>query len=95
MVSTSLAVVADDLESANHLSNGEEAEALSEDDSAGEELGTGQIPRLLQNRSWLRGRLRRSLLGGLEEGAGVPHLLPYVLEVYLEGRGGARKAHCQ
>lgn len=43
MVRRRLAVVADNLEAADHLADGEEAEALSEDDAAGDELGGADV----------------------------------------------------
>lgn len=72
----SLAVVADQLEAANHLADGEEAEALSEDDAAGGQLGVADIPGLLDEG-----------LGRLQDAA-VLDRPPQVLVVGLEGSRG-------
>ena len=77
MVSGSLAAVANQLESANHLANGEEAEALGEDDTTSSDLDTVEIPGLVEE-----------VLGGLKEGP-VLDGLQCVLVVGLEGRDGA------
>lgn len=78
MVSGSLAAVANQLESANHLANGEEAEALGEDDTTSSDLDTAEIPGLVEE-----------VLGGLKEGP-VLDGLQCVLVVGLEGRDGGR-----
>jgi hypothetical protein len=72
-----LAVVADNLEAADHLADGEEAEALGEDDAAGDELGGADVADGLEDG-----------LGGLEEAAGLDGS-PGVLVVGLEGGDGA------
>jgi hypothetical protein len=48
VVRGSLSSVANELESANHLANGEKSKALSEDDAAGNELAGGQAADLLE-----------------------------------------------
>jgi hypothetical protein len=48
MSTRSLAVIANQLEPANHLADGEESEALSEDDAAGNELGLADVSKLLE-----------------------------------------------
>ena len=48
VVRARLAVVADELEAADHLANGEEAEALGEDDTASGELGGVEVAGLLE-----------------------------------------------
>lgn len=83
--SVRLAVVPNQLEPANHLADGEEAEQLGHEHTASRELHPRHVPDLLG-------------VGGLqevrEEGAGRLQLLPEVLEVGLEGRNGtvAREA---
>ena len=60
MVGTSLAVVANELEAANHLANGEETEALGSDDTASGELGRANVA----------GALEKALCGLATERAG-------------------------
>lgn len=86
-----LAVVADQLEPADHLPHGEEAEALRGDDAASNQLSPRDVAGLLQYRGGLRCGLGCCPLGTLEQGGGVTQLLPSVLEVCLEGGGGANK----
>lgn len=49
VVGGSLAVIADELEAAKHLTNGEEAEAFSSDNAASDELGVADVAGLLDN----------------------------------------------
>jgi hypothetical protein len=84
VVGVSLAVVADDLETANHLAHGKKSQQLSSENATSYELGCGDIARLLQQR----GRVRRCLLHGLQQGTRVLQLLPDALEIRLEGRHG-------
>lgn len=72
VVAGSLAVVADELEAAEHLTNGEEAEALSDDNTASNKLGSTNVADLLEE-----------LLGRGEEGAGAERR-PQRLVVSLE-----------
>ena len=60
VVGTSLAVVANELEAANHLANGEETEALGSDDTASGELGRANVA----------GALEKALCGLATERAG-------------------------
>jgi hypothetical protein len=48
VVRARVAVVAHDLEASDHLTNGEEAEALGEDDTAGGQLGGAEGSHLLE-----------------------------------------------
>lgn len=93
---TSLAVVADELEAADHLANGEEAEALGGDDTDGDKRRRVDAAEALGSSSGLLGRGLSSGLGGLgggaEEGAGVLGGLESVLGVGLEG-GDGRRSH--
>jgi hypothetical protein len=59
-VGTSLAVVANKLEAADHLTNGEEPEALGSDDTTGSELGRANVA----------GALKKALCGLATDGAG-------------------------
>lgn len=72
-------VVADKLEAADNLANGEEAEDLSSEHATGGQLGRGQVACRLGKRSRLLDQLGRVL-----------ELDPGVLESSLEGREGAR-----
>lgn len=87
-----LAVVADELEAANHLTDGEEAEALGRDDAASDEGSLVQVAEALEDGGGLLGGRggggRGSLGGGVEEGAGVLEGLSGVAEVALEGGQG-------
>ena len=76
MVRGGLSAVANQLESANHLTNGEEAEALSKYDTASSQLTRGQAADLLDEV------LRRP-----EDGAALDGL-PQGLVVALEGGDG-------
>lgn len=80
VVRGSLSSVANELESANHLANGEKSKALSEDDAASNELAGSQAAGLLEE-----------VLGRLEDGA-APNGLPQGLVEGLEGSNG-RRAH--
>lgn len=77
VVRTGLAVVADELEAADHLADGEEADALGEDDAAGGELGGAEVAGLGEE-----------VLGRGEDGA-VLDGLPEVLVVGLDVGDGA------
>ena len=66
VVGTGLAAVTDELEAADDLADGEEAEELGENDTAGDNLGCGDIADVVDDG-----------LRGLEEAAGsdrVPHV---------------------
>lgn len=76
MVGGSLSSVANKLESANHLTNGEESKALGEDDTAGNELAGSQAADLLEE-----------VLRRLEDGAALDGL-PQRLVEGLEGCNG-------
>lgn len=80
VVRSSLAVVSDKLESANHLTDGEEAEGLGGDNTGGGDLGGVEISGLVEE-----------VLGGLEDGSALDGLQE-VLVVGLEGSDG-RRAH--
>lgn len=73
LVVGSLAVVADKLETAEHLTDGEEAEALSKDDTASGELGSANVANLLEE-----------LLGRGDQGTGA-ETVPEGLVERLEG----------
>ncbi len=77
--SVRLAVVTNQLEPADHLADGEEAQALGQEHAASHHLCPRQVAGLLG-------------VDGLqevgEEDAGGLQLLPQVLEVGLEGRDG-------
>lgn len=76
MVGGGLSSVANELESANHLTNGEKSKALGEDDTAGNELAGSQAADLLEE-----------VLGRLEDGAALDGL-PQGLVEGLEGCNG-------
>lgn len=80
-------MVSDKLESADYLSDGEESEALGEDDTAGGELGVadaGDVAGGLLGAAGLDG------LGyGVGDLAGLSDALPSALVEGLEGGGGA------
>lgn len=80
LVVGSLAVVANELEAAEHLTNGEEAEALSKDDTASSKLRSTDAAKLLEE-----------LLGRGDQGAGA-ETVPEGLVERLEGgeRAGER-----
>lgn len=82
---SALAVVADELEAADHLADGEEADALSQQDAAADELGGRDVAGALDEGAGLGG----GALGGLQQGAGVLDALDGSLEVGLEGGDGA------
>lgn len=88
-----VAVVPDNLEAAEHLADGEEAEALGGDDAAGDERGLVQVAEALGDGRGLLGGGggggRGGLRGGGEEGAGVLGGVEGVLEIGLEGGDGA------
>lgn len=75
MVAGNLAVVADELEAADNLADGEEAEALGEDDTTGNKLGSAEAADLLDNVLGRDGAALESrpevLVGGLESGHGA------------------------
>lgn len=76
VVRGSLPSVANELESANHLANGEKSKALSEDDAASNELAGCQAADLLEE-----------VLRRLEDGAALDGL-PQGLVEGLEGGNG-------
>lgn len=77
MVGGGLAAVADELEAADDLADGEEADKLREDDAAGGELGGADAADAVEDG-----------LRGLEEAAGAEGV-PRVLVEGLEGGDGA------
>lgn len=79
MVGFGLAVIADNLEAANHLANGEEAETLGGHDTTSNELDGTEVANLLYK-----------VLGRLEDGA-VLDRGPEVLVSGLEGSQGTIK----
>jgi hypothetical protein len=95
-MSTSIAVVPDNLHPANHLADGEEAEDLGYDDAALHELGAVDVAGQLHQGGAL---VSGGLFGGLggraldlaAEEAGVVQLSQRPLEVGLEGRHGAER----
>ncbi len=77
-----LAVVANNLESSDDLSDSVEADALEAEDTKGHQLrGRG--------RPQEASRGRNELLHGLDEASGILKLLPEGLVVSLEGRNGS------
>lgn len=79
-----LAVVTNNLEPADHLANGEEAEALGSHDTTSNQLSAVDVSELLQHgRGLLRG-----LGGGLRESTGVSNGVQDVLVVALESLHG-------
>jgi len=84
VLGTVLAVVTNDLEAADHLTNGEETKTLGSHNTASNQLGRVDVAELLQHG---RGLLR-SLRGGLRESAGVSNGVQHVLVVALEGLHG-------
>lgn len=71
MACTSISPVSDKLHPADHLSDGEEAEDLSEDDSSRGDLGAADIAdgvhgRVREERRWVSAVLDDLLEGGLE-----------------------------
>lgn len=74
------AVVTNDLEAADHLTNGEETKALGSHNTASDQLGRVDVPELLHHG---RGLLR-SLGGGLRESTGVADGVQHVLVIALE-----------
>jgi hypothetical protein len=80
VVGSNLAVVADELEAADHLTNGEESEALGKDNATSNDLGGIDIADLLEQGLWR-----------LEDGS-VLHRGPQVLVKGLEGGGRAARA---
>lgn len=75
-----VAAVADQLEPANDLAHGEEANALGGNDAASRQLGRAERACALQDGGRRLDKLER---------AGVLDLLPGVLEVGLEDLDGA------
>jgi len=78
VVRRSLAVVSDELETANHLSDGEESKTLGEYDTAGNDLSGAEVSCLLQEVLWR-----------LEDAAALDRS-PKVLVVRLESSNGGR-----
>lgn len=89
--SVGLAVVADDLEAANHLADGEETEALGGDHGTGGDGSgvdaRGQVGGLRSGSGRRGGAGGRG--GGAEKAAGVLEGVHGSLEVGLEGGDGA------
>ena len=79
--SRALAVVANELEAADHLANGEEAEALSQQNTTTNELGGREVAGALYEIPGLSS----GALCGLQKAAGVLDALYGSLEVGLEG----------
>lgn len=79
VVGGNLAVVANELEAAGNLADGEEAEALGEDDATGDELGGAQAADLLEDVLGRDGAALEPrpevLVGGLESGHGAVTML--------------------
>jgi hypothetical protein len=90
--STVVAVIADELEAANHLADGEETKALGSNDTTSDELGAVHVSDTLNYRGRLLSGLGGSLRGGLRKSAGVERLLVEVLPVALESLEGAGHA---
>jgi hypothetical protein len=84
-------VVANDLEAANHLANGEEAETLGRYHTCSSELGAVHISDALDYGCRLLSSLGRGLRGRLGQGTGVEDLLVCVLPVGLEGLEGTAR----
>lgn len=72
-----LAVVANQLEAANYLTNGEETKQLGEQDTATDNLCRRNVSDLVGDRGWAT--------GGLEQGTGVLDGAEGAVEVVLEG----------
>jgi hypothetical protein len=72
-------VVTDKLEAAEHLANGEEADALSGKDAGGGQLGPADAADLFHGGGGIDGA------EGLREGSGLLNGFPQVLVVGLEG----------
>jgi len=81
---TSLAVVADQLEPANHLADGEETKAFGCHHTTGDDLCRRDVPEVGKGGPGRGGRL----LDALEEGARVLDLLQQVVPVALDGGHG-------
>lgn len=82
--STIVAVVSDDLEAAEHLTDGEETNALGSNDATGDDLGAVDVSEALDYGGGLLGSLGGGLRSGLRKSAGVEHLLVGALPVALE-----------
>lgn len=80
MVGAGLAVVSDNLEAANHLTDGEESEAFSGYNTTGDELCVADVAGQLEQ-----------VLGSLEQCA-ILERVPQVLIDVLEGGKGAGNA---
>lgn len=76
-----LSVVSNQLEAADHLAHGEEAEDLGEQDCAARELRPRDVPDLVHGR----GRGGRGARGGLQQALGVLDGVEGAVEVRLEG----------
>lgn len=88
MVVRRLAVVSNQLEAADDLAHGEEAEDLGEQDAAAHDLGRRDVPEALE--SLCRGGDGRGCGGGrLQQAAGVLDGGKGAVEVALEGGDGA------
>lgn len=83
-----LAVVSNQLEAADDLAYGEEAEYLGKQNAAAHDLGGRDVPEALEGVGWGGGRGGR---GGsrLQQGAGVLDGAEGAVEVALEGGDGA------
>jgi hypothetical protein len=65
---TSISPVSDQLHPADHLSNGEETEDLSEDDSSGGDLCAADVADGVDGRVWQESRWVSAVLNDLLEG---------------------------
>lgn len=81
-----LAAVPNQLEPADHLADGEEAQALGQEHTASRQLCPRQVPDLLGVGV---------LQDVVDEDAGCLHLLPEALEVSLERRNGTMETEEQ
>lgn len=81
-----LAVVADQLEAADDLAHGEEAEHLGEQDAAADDLRPRDVPDLAHGR--VLGGLGARGGGGLQQALGVLDGVDGAVEVCLDGGGG-------
>lgn len=86
-----LAMVTDQLESADHLANGEEAQALGRQDTTSHQLCPGDVAHRGSGRAGRGGGLLRVL----EQRARVLESLEEGLPVGLERREGPAEINCK